>query len=134
MSADDPRERLRRAVEDAERLYRVRMHAPDGPTIADDNRIDGILTLDLPDALGAYDRLAAQLQRAQGWLGLIQETAHWYADNGDRLPHEVDHALCVQVLDYAEKGLEDAPGGPGDERQYVPEDLRPSPDTEDVPF
>jgi hypothetical protein len=66
-----PRERLRRAVEDGERLYRVRMHAPDGPTIADDNRIDGILTFDLTDALGAYERLAAALaaekERADAW-------------------------------------------------------------------
>ncbi len=51
------RERLRRAAEDGERLYRVRMHSENGPTIADDNRIDGILTLDLTDALGALDVL-----------------------------------------------------------------------------
>jgi len=61
------RERLRRAAEDGERLYRVRMHAPDGPTIADDNRINGILSLDLTDALGFVDALVAraeQLERA----------------------------------------------------------------------
>ncbi len=53
------RERLRRAAEDGERLYRVRMQAPDGPTMKDDFRIDGILTLDLTDALGFVDELLA---------------------------------------------------------------------------
>ncbi len=57
----EPRERLRRACEDGERLYRVRMHSGNGETIKDGNRIDGLLTLDLPDALGAFDRLAAAL-------------------------------------------------------------------------
>jgi hypothetical protein len=57
------RQRLRRACEDGERLYRKRMH--DEPTIADDNRIDGILTYDLSDALGAYDRLVARLEAAE---------------------------------------------------------------------
>lgn len=60
------RERLRRAVEDGERLYRVRMHAPEGPTIADDNRIDGILTLDLVDALGLVDQLIRALSGLEG--------------------------------------------------------------------
>lgn len=62
------REKLRRAVEDGERLYRKRMHDPIGPTIADDNRIDGILTLDLPDALGAYDRLVGRVRELEAAL------------------------------------------------------------------
>ena len=59
---DVARERLRRAVEDGERLYRQRMHEePHEITGADENRINGILTIDLPDALGVVDRLRAAL-------------------------------------------------------------------------
>ena len=38
-------------------------------------------------------------------LGEIAKTARWYADNGQRLPHEVDHALCVEILSLAEEAL-----------------------------
>ena len=45
----------------------------------------------------------------RGALERIAETARWYANNSDRLPHEVDHALCVEVLSIAEAALEPAP-------------------------
>jgi hypothetical protein len=70
----DRRERLRRAAEDGERLYRVRMHDPNGPTIADDNRIDGILTLDLTDALGFVDALLNE-------IAALKE-GHWSQTSG----------------------------------------------------
>lgn len=38
-------------------------------------------------------------------LRKIAETAQWYANNGDRLPNEVDHALCVEVLSLAMDAL-----------------------------
>lgn len=55
------RERLRRAVEDGELLYQKRMHGPDGLSLADEHRLDGILSLDLKDALGYVDELLASL-------------------------------------------------------------------------
>ena len=79
----DARERLRRACEDAARLYEVRMHAPDGPSISDDNRINGILSLDLLDALGAFDRLVdalAALQAAHDAEQLARITAETERD------------------------------------------------------
>lgn len=35
----------------------------------------------------------------------IAAKARWYADNDQRDPHEVDHALCVEILDVAERAL-----------------------------
>jgi hypothetical protein len=55
------RERLRRAAEDGERLYRKRMFE-DEWTVADDHRLHGILSVDLPPALGLVDELAALAQ------------------------------------------------------------------------
>lgn len=60
----NPRERLRRAAEDGERIYRVYMHGDiEDMTAADLNRLSGILTLDLPDALGAYDSLEREIDK-----------------------------------------------------------------------
>lgn len=65
----NPRERLRRAVEDGERIYRAYMHGDiEDMTAADLNRLSGILTLDLPDALGTLDGLLEQLEAAQSEL------------------------------------------------------------------
>lgn len=59
------RELLRRAAEDGERLYRKSMHDPDGiVTIADWNRIYGLLTRELTDALGLVDELVHRLDLA----------------------------------------------------------------------
>lgn len=58
------REQLRRAAEDGERLYRIRQHGEHGETVADGNRIDGILTRELDDALGAFDMLLRKLAAA----------------------------------------------------------------------
>ena len=38
-------------------------------------------------------------------LGEIEGKARWYADNLDRDPREVDHALCVEILDLAQRAL-----------------------------
>lgn len=46
----------------------------------------------------------------------IVEVARWYANNDQRLAHEVDHALCVEVLSIAEKALPCEFGYCGDER------------------
>ena len=60
------REKLRRAVEDGERLYRKSMHDPDGVlTVSDWNRIHGLLTLELADALALVDLCLARLERAE---------------------------------------------------------------------
>jgi uncharacterized protein YjcR len=48
---------------------------------------------------------ADEIERMREALRSIEETARWYADNGERLPLEVDHALCVEVLDLAQRGL-----------------------------
>ena len=54
---------------------------------------------DLEVTEAAYNRLVESMRQ-------ILETARWYADNGDRLPHEVDHALCVEILDLAQRALD----------------------------
>ena len=46
-------------------------------------------------------------KRAERALGEIEGKARWYADNLQRDPHEVDHALCVEILDLARKALDD---------------------------
>lgn len=58
---------------------------------------------DAHDALA--DALTRERDEAREALAAIEETARWYADNGDRLPHEVDHALCVEVLSSAADAL-----------------------------
>jgi hypothetical protein len=57
--------------------------------------------------------LAAGVEAEPGRAALeyIAETAGWYARNGQRLALEVDHALCVEVLDAAERGLGTYPAG-----------------------
>lgn len=47
------------------------------------------------DAVARVEELEAALRR-------IHETARWYADNDARLAHEVDHALCVEIVSYCE--------------------------------
>ncbi len=56
-------------------------------------------------ALVALDALLAENQRYEKALTAIHETARWYADNGNRLALEVDHALCVEVLSAAREAL-----------------------------
>ena len=41
--------------------------------------------------------------RAEVTLAEIAEKCRWYADNPQRDPHEVDHALCVEILAMAEE-------------------------------
>ena len=53
----------------------------------------------------ALDHIAAVVDRQQEALRDIEIKARWYADNAQRDPHEVDHALCVEVLDIAERAL-----------------------------
>lgn len=38
-------------------------------------------------------------------LTSIAEKARWYAELDSRLAHEVDHALCVEILALAEDAL-----------------------------
>ena len=64
------REQLRRAAEDGERLYRKRMHEDDW-TGAEDNRVDGILTRELVDALALVDALVARVTEAERALAFI---------------------------------------------------------------
>lgn len=69
----NPRERLQRAAEDGERIYRAYMHGDiEDMTAADLNRLSGILTLDLPDALGAYDGLERAYRQACTNLATIR--------------------------------------------------------------
>ena len=53
------------------------------------------------------------LADAEKALREIAQTARWYADNDARLAHEVDHALCVEILSTAEDAVAafDAAGG-----------------------
>lgn len=46
-------------------------------------------------------------------LDAIYQVARWYADNSDRLPHEVDHALCVEVLLLASTDSQESVEGAG---------------------
>ncbi len=65
-------------------------------------------------AVEERDRRFAELAVQEGlreWaeeaLRQIAETARWYANNGQRLAQEVDHALCVEVLSMAESAVDD---------------------------
>lgn len=42
-------------------------------------------------------------------LVAIEAKARWYAENDQRDPQEVDHALCVEILSLAEDALEGMP-------------------------
>lgn len=53
--------------------------------------------------------LADSLRVSNEALRKIAETARWYAENDARLAHEVDHALCVEILDLAERALDAYP-------------------------
>jgi hypothetical protein len=68
---DTQRERLRRAAEDGERLYRVRMHGE--PTARDENRIDGILSIDLLGALGSFDSLLAEVDELRSTVATLRK-------------------------------------------------------------
>lgn len=50
-------------------------------------------------------RLLDQVELLTRALREIADTARWYAENVERLPQEVDHALCVEVLSLAEEAL-----------------------------
>jgi hypothetical protein len=63
-------------------------------------RIDPVLR----DAAVAVER---RFWAQRDALKAIYDTAQWYANNGQRLAHEVDHALCVEILDEAQRALED---------------------------
>ncbi len=60
------------------------------------------------------DEMLARV-RAEEALRQIAETARWYANNGDRLPLEVDHALCIEILSVAEEALAAAGADTGEE-------------------
>lgn len=51
------------------------------------------------------DRLVGQNRELNEALRSIAEKARWYAENPSRLDHEVDHALCVEVLSLAEDAI-----------------------------
>jgi hypothetical protein len=53
-------------------------------------------------ALSDLAALKKENERLREVLTAIAETGRWYADNDQRLPHEVDHALCVEILSMAE--------------------------------
>lgn len=67
------------------------------------------LRKDMRDALDRLEAAARDLAQARQALQRIAYTAGWYADNGSRLPHEVDHALCVEILSEAEGALDALP-------------------------
>lgn len=95
------RERLRRAAEDGERLYRVRMHGANGPSMADDNRIDGILTLDITDALGFADSLLARAAAAEASLVAHREALERIAENAESWhgpPPDCGHVRALNVI------------------------------------
>lgn len=50
--------------------------------------------------------LLEETERYRLALEQIAETSRWYADNGQRLAHEVDHALCVEIVSLAERALD----------------------------
>ena len=90
------REQLRRAAEDGERLYRKRMHAE--PTIADDNRIDGILTRELENALALVERLVGCVAEAEREREAFAEDA----DRGWAVAKERADALAEAELQAQE--------------------------------
>ena len=55
----------------------------------------------LDDAADTIEWLLAERDRLSERLQQIEETAQWYADNPERLAHEVDHALCAEILSLA---------------------------------
>jgi len=64
---------------------------------------------ELPATEAFLLEVAAAFQKFAGQHAALREiaqTARWYANNGQRLPLEVDHALCVEVLDLAERALD----------------------------
>ena len=89
------REQLRRAAEDGERLYRKRMHEDDW-TGADDNRIDGILTRELEDALEFADALVARVTEAERERKAAEEWARV-------MEHERDYEQQVVSRDLSER-------------------------------
>ena len=60
------------------------------------------------------DELEDRLEAAETALREIAATARWYADNGSRLAHEVDHALCVEILSTAEDAVAALAAGRGE--------------------
>jgi hypothetical protein len=50
--------------------------------------------------------LAGRVDALKAAVTQIAETARWYANNDQRLPLEVDHALCVEILDVAERAAD----------------------------
>jgi hypothetical protein len=54
---------------------------------------------------GCYDE-GVRAKRAERALGEIEGKARWYADKDQRDPQEVDHALCVEILDLAQRALD----------------------------
>jgi len=84
---DEARDELKRVVKDSGLVItRVRQRAADAET-------------------EKIERGTAVIQ-LRAALTQIAETARWYADNGQRDPHEVDHALCVEILSMAERALD----------------------------
>lgn len=51
-------------------------------------------------------KLPTPEERLVSVLGEIEGKARWYADNLHRDPQEVDHALCVEILDLAQRALD----------------------------
>ena len=84
------RERLRRAVEDGDRLYRKRLDKE--ATQADNNRIDGILSLDLADALALVDTA----------LELREEAERERDEERERLRRHVETMIEPEILRRAE--------------------------------
>lgn len=56
---------VERTVADAARLYEVRMHGGDGESVKDGNRIDGILTLDLPRIRDSHEALRLRVDELE---------------------------------------------------------------------
>lgn len=63
------------------------------------------LRASLMNGLSVAGDLAAEHRLLRSAVEQIAETARWYADNPNRLAHEVDHALCVEILSMAEEAL-----------------------------
>jgi hypothetical protein len=65
--------------------------------------------LEVAAAFEKFAGLHAASRRLVATLGEIEGKARWYADNDGRDPQEVDHALCVEILDLAQRALDAAP-------------------------
>lgn len=62
------------------------------------------------DDVRAVSRPHLALRELDSYLAALRqiaETSRWYANNGQRDQHEVDHALCVEIVSLAERALED---------------------------